>query len=106
MSTESSFGVMEKTKETTKIRKKYNCIYLNDDKTTFEFVADSLVKVFGRTEDEAFMITYAVHTFGKGVANKKPLSKDIALTKQEEVLKLAKEEGFPLKVTVEEIEED
>ena len=106
MSTESSFGVMEKTKETVKIRKKYNCIYHNDDKTTFEFVSDSLVSIFGRTEEEAFMITYAIHSMGKGVANKKPLSKDIALTKQDEVLKLAKEEGFPLKVTIEEVEED
>ena len=106
MSTNSSFGVMEKTKEKTKLRKKYNCIYHNDDKTTFEFVTDSLMNVFNRTEEEAFIITYAVHQLGKGIANKKPLSKDIAETKQEEVLKLAKEEGFPLKITIEEIMED
>lgn len=102
MSTQSSLNTMEKTKENLKVRKRYNCVYHNDNKTTFEFVAKSLSTVFGRTEEEAFMITYAIHSIGIGIANKKGLSKDIASTKQAEVLKLAKEEGFPLKVTIEE----
>lgn len=102
MSTQSSLNTMEKTRENVKEKKRYNCIYYNDDKTTFDFVTDSLMTVFKRTESDALMITFAIHSMGKGIANKKGLSKDIALTKQEEVLQLAKKEGFPLKVTIEE----
>ena len=103
MSTSNACETINKTREKSKLSKRYNCIYLNDDKTSFEFVIETLMSVFNRTEDDAFVITYAIHTMGKGVANSKPLSKDIAETKRDEVLALAKEEGFPLKVIIEEI---
>ena len=95
--------VKEKLKEKTRIRKRYNCIYINDDKTTFDFVVDSLIEVFQRTREDAERITLSVHNNGKGIANSHPLSKDIAITKQDEVVKMAREQGFPLKVIIEEI---
>ena len=102
MSVQNTCELETKSKKELKKIKKYNCIYLNDDKTSFDFVKNSLISVFHRTEEEAWIITLAIHNADKGIANKKPLSKDIAETKRDEVLALAKEEGYPLRVIVDE----
>lgn len=93
-----------KTRTNIRIRKKYNCIYYNDDYTDFEFVKNTLVNIFNNSENDALLITMRIHHIGFGVANKKPLSKDIAETKRDEVLKIARENGYPLVVKVEEVE--
>lgn len=103
MSTSNACETISKTREKSKISKRFNCIYLNDNKTSFEFVEETLMSIFNRTKEDAFIITYAIHNIGKGVANKKPLLKDIAETKKDEVLALAKEKGYPLKVIIEEV---
>ena len=103
MDNQSEVKVKEKTKEKNRIRKRYNCVYINDDKTSFEFVIDSLISVFKRTEEDALQITLQVHNNGKGIGNSHPLSKDIACTKQQEVIKIAREQGFPLQIIIEEV---
>lgn len=103
MDSQGQVLVKEKQKEKIRIKKRYNCVYINDDTTTFEFVVESLIDVFHRTREDAERITLMVHNNGRGIANSRSLSKDIALTKQDEVVKMARAAGFPLKVIIEEI---
>ncbi len=39
----------------------YKVIYLNDDKTSFEFVIESLVTIFNHTEEAAVDIAHEIH---------------------------------------------
>lgn len=81
--------------------KKYTVILANDDYTTMEFVIFVLMNVFYKTYDEAYDITMSVHDSGKGVCGVYVL--DVAMTKTNEVIALAKENDFPLKAFYEEV---
>jgi ATP-dependent Clp protease adaptor protein ClpS len=72
----------------------------NDDFTTMEFVVEVLVQVFGKTEAEAFVIMWAVHTQGVGVAG--VYTYEIAEMKVERVTQMARAREFPLLCTTEE----
>lgn len=74
--------------------KMYKVFLLNDDYTTMDFVIMILQHVFFKTRDEAVHIMLQVHQNGKGVCG--TYSKDIAETKVQQVLELAKENGHPL----------
>lgn len=94
-----------KTKGIEKIKlkkpKKYNTIMFNDDFTTMEFVVFILVDIFKKSELEANKIMLDVHNKGRGIAG--TYSYDIAMTKVNTALELAKGEDFPFKMTVEEV---
>lgn len=77
----------------------YKVILLNDDYTTMEFVVDILMSVFQKTIDEATTIMLAVHRQGSGVAGVYPY--EIAETKVDTVHTLARDNGFPLRCTME-----
>uniref|UniRef100_A0A7C4MKZ8 ATP-dependent Clp protease adapter protein ClpS n=1 Tax=Desulfatirhabdium butyrativorans TaxID=340467 RepID=A0A7C4MKZ8_9BACT len=77
----------------------YKVILLNDDYTTMEFVVDILMSVFQKTIEEATTIMLAVHRKGSGVAGVYPY--EIAETKVDTVHTLARENGFPLRCTME-----
>ncbi|MEW6259335.1 MAG: ATP-dependent Clp protease adapter ClpS [Thermodesulfobacteriota bacterium] len=77
----------------------YKVILLNDDYTTMEFVVDILMSVFQKTIEEAITIMLAVHRQGSGVAGIYPY--EIAETKVDTVHTLARENGFPLRCTLE-----
>lgn len=72
----------------------------NDDFTTMEFVVDVLRDVFRRNEIEAFAIMMKVHQEGIGVAG--IYTFEIAQTKAEKAMNLARTENFPFLCTVEE----
>lgn len=95
-------NVITKQKNEVKIKKpkNYKVIMYNDDYTTMEFVINVLVVVFNKTIMEAEKIMLDVHEKGKGIAG--IYSHDIALTKVTNAMSMAKEEGFPFKLTVEE----
>lgn len=96
---------MEQVKTISKsklyLSKKYKVIFHNDDKTTFEFVSLCLYLFFDKSMDDAIRLTFEVHNYGFCIAGSN-YTKDIAITKQKQVLELAKQEGFPFQVTVEE----
>lgn len=100
---ESSGGVVterkEKTKRKTKPPRMYRVLLHNDDYTTREFVVDVLEVVFQKSESEAVAIMLKVHHNGVGVAGIYP--KDIAETKALTVEQLARENGYPLRLSVE-----
>jgi ATP-dependent Clp protease adaptor protein ClpS len=72
----------------------------NDDYTTMEFVVQILLAVFHKTIEEATQIMLKVHTEGIGLCG--VYSFDVADTKVATVQAVARENGFPLKCTMEE----
>lgn len=80
--------------------KKYNVVMYNDDFTTMEFVVYILVNIFNKNNQEAVSLMLTVHKSGKAVVG--TYSYDIARTKVDKAMKLAKEGGYPFKITVEE----
>jgi len=78
----------------------YRIIYLNDDKTTMEFVVSTLINHFDYTVDTAAVITQDIHEKGSAVVAVLPY--EIAEHKGVEITLEARTSGFPLKVMVEE----
>jgi ATP-dependent Clp protease adaptor protein ClpS len=93
-------ATVTKSKERLKKPLLYKVLLHNDDYTTMEFVIYVLTTVFHKTEGEAFTIMLKVHTEGVGVAG--IYSYEIAETKAEKVITLARENEYPLLATVEE----
>ena len=96
-------GAITKQKDKIKIKKpkNYKVIMHNDDYTTMEFVIKILVNVFNKNLIDAEKIMLDVHKKGKGVAG--IYSYDIAITKVSTAMSMAKNEGFPFKLTTEEV---
>jgi ATP-dependent Clp protease adaptor protein ClpS len=78
----------------------YKVLLHNDDFTTMEFVVWVLESVFNMTEDQAIQVMLNVHLRGIGVAG--VYTYEIAETKVEKATALAREQEFPLLVTMEE----
>src|ERR687897_123015 len=91
--------VLERTKQQTKRPELYKVLLLNDDYTTMDFVVEVLETIFNKPPAEAYRIMMAVHTQGKGLCGVYPF--EIAETKVETVIDLARDNGFPLKATME-----
>ena len=79
--------------------RRYKVLLHNDDYTTMEFVIDVLMKFFHKSETEATHIMLSVHHKGHGVAG--VYTKDVAETKVAQVTDHAKEQGMPLRLSVE-----
>jgi ATP-dependent Clp protease adaptor protein ClpS len=77
----------------------YKVVFHNDDYTTREFVVFVLQSIFHHDEASATRIMWHVHTQGAGVAG--VYTHEIAETKAQKVEVLARENEFPLRVTVE-----
>ena len=80
--------------------KQYKVFLLNDDYTSMDFVIDILMNVFHKNYQQAEMIMLDIHKKDKGLCG--VYSYEIAETKIMQVHKLAREQGFPLKATMEE----
>jgi ATP-dependent Clp protease adaptor protein ClpS len=77
----------------------YKVLLHNDDYTTMEFVIEVLRTVFHHDLDRATRIMLHVHQRGVGVAGTYPM--EIAESKAEKVMSMAREAEFPLLCTVE-----
>lgn len=77
----------------------WKIIYFNDEKTTMEFVVESLVEFFNYNVDTASAITVDIHENGSAVVAVLP--HEIAEQKGVEVTLDARSKGYPLKVMVE-----
>ena len=78
----------------------FKVLLLNDDYTTMEFVIHVLESVFQKSPAEAYRIMMAVHLGGHGLAGIYPW--EVAETKVETTVTLAREAGYPLKAVSEE----
>ena len=80
--------------------KKYKVFILNDDYTSMDFVVDILMNVFHKSYEQAENIMLEVHKKDRGLCG--VYTHEIAETKVMQVIKKAKDSGFPLKATMEE----
>ncbi len=79
--------------------RRYKVILHNDDFTTMDFVVDVLMTVFLLSEENAYSLMLMIHHSDKAVAG--VYTYDIAVSKARKATDMAREEGFPLRVTVE-----
>ena len=77
----------------------YNVVLLNDDYTPMDFVQMILERFFHHPPSRAAQLMLTVHRRGKAIAG--TYTKEIAETKANQVMALAKKEGHPLQCTVE-----
>jgi ATP-dependent Clp protease adaptor protein ClpS len=91
--------LLSREEEKLKEPDEYRVLLLNDDYTTQEFVVSVLMTVFHKELPEATRIMLDVHKKGKGTVG--VFSYDIAATKINQVHQLARQNGFPLKCTME-----
>jgi len=98
MATDIDFELLNEIK--IKYPKKYKVYLLNDDYTSMDFVIDVLITIFHKNYEEAEKIMLEIHKKERGLCG--VYTHEIAETKVMQVLKKAKENGFPLKATMEE----
>lgn len=76
-----------------------NVVFYNDDFTTMEFVVDVLVSIFNKPHYEAEKLMNAVHENGSAVVG--TYTFDIAVSRKNLAVQIARKNGFPLRVEVE-----
>lgn len=79
--------------------RQYKVVFHNDDFTTMEFVTEVLRQVFSKHADEAVALMMKVHREGQATVG--IYSYDVAMTKASVATAMARNEGFPLKITCE-----
>lgn len=95
----SDTGVVTRTKPKTKKPAMYKVIMLNDDYTPMEFVILVLERFFSKSQEEATRIMLHVHQKGVGVCG--VFTYEVAETKVQQVMDLAKQHQHPLQCTLE-----
>lgn len=90
-----------KERQNTNLRepRRYQVIIHNDDFTTMEFVVMVLKEVFFMSEENAQALMLQVHHASKAVVGL--YTYDIAVSKAQKATKMARENDFPLRLTVE-----
>ena len=96
-------NVRERQKNNLKEPRRYKVIIHNDDFTTMEFVVEVLKTVFFLSNEKAEELMPQVHDSNKAVVGIDTY--DIAVSKANKATNMAREKGFPLRLTVEPEEE-
>lgn len=90
----------EKIKVTVSEPRQWKVILLNDDSTPMEFVVGLLIEIFKHNNNTANDVMLQVHETGSGVAG--IYSFEIAEAKAVESTNLARTNGHPLQIKMEE----
>ncbi|MDC7125324.1 MAG: ATP-dependent Clp protease adapter ClpS [Spirochaetales bacterium] len=96
---QTNTNVIDETNEQLKEPDIYKVVLLNDHYTPMDFVVDILREIFHKNPAEATNIMLEVHKKGKGIAG--IYIYDIAATKIQQVERLARSEGYPLRCVLE-----
>ena len=96
---ESDVATQQETRQKIDLPRLYRVLLHNDNYTTMEFVVMVLINVFHKPEVEALRIMLDVHRKGIGRVGAYP--REVAETKVERVIHLAREAQFPLMCTME-----
>ena len=91
-------NIKERQKTIYKEPRRYKVIIHNDDFTTMDFVVKVLCDIFFMNEQDAETLMMQVHNTGQAVVG--IYSYDIAQTKSQKAIKMARENGFPLRLSV------
>lgn len=97
---EAAVGVLDRV--AVKPPRMWNVLLFNDDVTSMEFVVLILMQVFHKSLDDATDIMMSIHENGRGVAG--TYSHEIASTKKDETIAVARSNGFPLQVEIEPVD--
>ena len=77
----------------------FKVVLLNDDYTPMDFVVFILKGIFHKSHEEAISIMLEIHKKGAGICG--VYTRDIAETKAEEVITIARRKEYPLQCQVE-----
>ena len=92
-------GVVVKPRAKVKKPSMYKVLMLNDDYTPMEFVVHVLERYFSKTPEEATRIMLHVHQKGVGVCG--VFTFEVAETKVNQTMELARKNQHPLQCTLE-----
>ena len=92
-------SVIVKTRKHFDTPGKYQVIFWNDDVTTFDFVIEALKEIFQYGVQAACVKALEIDRKGKAAVGTYIMT--IAEAKREATVNRARENGFPLKVTIE-----
>ncbi len=92
-------GVITRTKPKTKQPSMYKVLLLNDDYTPMEFVVYVLERFFYKSSEEATTIMLHVHRKGVGICG--VYTYEVAETKVNQVVDMARKHQHPLQCTME-----
>ena len=92
-------GIAVKTRTRTQKPSMYKVLMLNDDYTPMEFVIQVLEQFFSKNQDEATQIMLHVHQKGVGVCG--VFTYEVAETKVNQTMDLARQHQHPLQCTIE-----
>ena len=93
-------SVLEAEKVRLKPPPMFKVMLLNDDYTPMDFVVVVLQTVFAMSREQATQVMLKVHRDGMGVCG--IYTREVATTKVEQVVELAKTHQHPLQCTMEE----
>jgi len=93
-------GLLEVEQVRTKPPPLYKVLLLNDDYTPMDFVVVVLQTVFAMSRERATQVMLQVHREGMGVCG--TYVREIATTKVDQVIDLARRHQHPLQCTMEE----
>jgi len=96
---DSVLVVEEKTRTATARPPFYKVVLLNDDFTPMDFVVLVLKQVFHKSHADAIRIMLEVHNRGAGTCG--IFTRDVAETKVEQVVAVARKEEHPLQCVME-----
>lgn len=100
MSTDTDIKIDEKIKKKIDEPKLWKVILLNDDLTPIDFVIELLITTFKHSQETAKNITMEIHNNGSGIAG--IYTFEIAEIRAVEATTLARSNGFPLQIKMEE----
>jgi ATP-dependent Clp protease adaptor protein ClpS len=92
--------IEEKIKQKIIEPKRCKFVFLNDESTPIDFVIGLLTETFKHSQETAKKITLEIHNEGSGIAG--VYSFEIAEAKAVEATQLARSNGFPLQIKMEE----
>lgn len=90
-------NIKERSRQSLKEPDMYKVIMHNDDFTTMEFVVMMLKTVFFKDEATAEQLMLTVHKAGKAQIGL--YTYDVAVSKCQKAMRLARDHGFPFKLT-------
>ena len=94
-------NVKERSRSDIHSPSRYAVIFHNDDFTPMDFVIAVLVNIFFKDINEATSLMLKVHHEGKAIVG--TYSYDIAYSKANIATNIAREQGFPLRITIQKI---